>query len=118
MVHLKTLDEAKREVGEYAQLLANRVGFMEPNRIVAALAGRALQLFLDATCVRCSGRGFNGGFNAPRALCTACGASGRAHFHLSKTERHSSFIRALLARMDLHCHRVQQQMSRWLRQRG
>jgi hypothetical protein len=118
LVHLKTLREAKTEVGEYARLKANHIGFMEPDRIVNALAGRALQLFLDATCVRCSGRGFSGGFNAPRTLCTACGASGRAHYHLSKTERHSSFIRGLLAKMDLECHRVQQQMSRFLRQRG
>jgi hypothetical protein len=35
---------------------------------------------------------------------------------LSKTERHSAFIRSLLAEMDLKCHRVQQQMSRVLRQ--
>lgn len=116
MVHLKTLHEAKVEVASYARLKANRVGFMEPDRIVNALASRALQLFLDTTCIRCSGRGFNGGFSGPKKLCTACGSSGKSYFHLSKTEKHAAFIRRLLAEMDLRCHRAQQQMSRWVRQ--
>lgn len=116
MVYLKTLHEAKVAVGAFARSKANQTRFMEPDAVVNELAGKALQLFLDATCPRCAGRGFNGGFNAPRTLCTACGASGRAHYHLSKTEGHSAFIRSLLAEMDLKCHRVQKQMSRVLRQ--
>lgn len=118
MIHLKTLHEAKVAVGAFARHLANKRRFMEPDAVVNRLAAKALQLFLDATCHQCAGRGFNGGFNAARALCTACGASGRSHYHLSKTEFHSAFIRSLLAEMDLKCHRVQQQMSRWLRQRA
>lgn len=118
MIRLKTLKEAKVALAEYALLKAARIGLHESPKTVTALAAKALQLWLDATCSRCSGRGFSGGFGVPRILCTACGASGKSGFHLSKTDAHSAFIRRLLAEMDLRMHRVQQQMSRWLRQRG
>lgn len=118
LVHMKTLREARDAIGAFARKKAVRVAFSEPDRVVNALAGKALQLFLDATCSACSGRGFSGGFTAPIVLCTACGASGKAHYNLSRTERHSAFIRSLLAEMDLKCHRVQQQMNHWLRQQS
>ena len=115
LVHMKTLHEAKEAVGGYARWLANRARFMEPDDKVNTLAAQALQLFLDATCSACGGRGFNGGNLHPMVWCTACGATGKAHHRLSKTESDTAFIRGLLAEMDLKCHRVQQQMSRWMR---
>lgn len=118
MVHMKTLHEARDAIGNYARGLANRAQFMQPDAKVNTLAAQALQMFLDATCPACMGRGFNGGHLKPVVWCNACGASGKAHHALSKTEQDSAFIRRLLAEMDLKCHRVQQQMSRWLRQRG
>ena len=118
MVHLKTLHEARDAVGAYAVGLANRASFMENDATVGKLAAKALQMFLDATCSACMGRGFNGGHLTPMVWCNVCGTSGKAHHALSKTERDEAFIRRLLAEMDLKCHRVQQQMSRWLRQRG
>lgn len=115
MVYLKTLDEAKEAVGGYARWLANRSRFIQSDAVVNKLAAKALQLFLDATCSTCSGRGFSGGFNAPRVLCTTCGATGRSHYHLSKTEPNSAFVRALLAEMDMKCHRVERAMVAMLR---
>ena len=115
MVHLKSLREASDAVRGYALWLAVYRRFHEPSGVVKDLAAKALQLWLDAVCSACQGRGFNGGFNGPKIMCTACGNTGRAHWQLSKREPHAAFIRMLLAEMDLKTHRVEQAMRRMLR---
>lgn len=118
LARLKTLREAADAVGDFARLMAIRQRFAEPNAVVNTLAAKALQLWLDAVCSACRGRGFNGGFNGPKIMCTACGNTGRAHWQLSKREPHAAFIRTLLADMDLKAHRVEQTMRRFLRSNG
>lgn len=118
LVHLKTLREAAESLGSFGCWLATRTRLMESDRTVRALAGKAMNLWLDGTCSVCSGRGFNGGFNGPKIMCTACGNTGRAHWSLSKREPHAAFIRRLLAEMDRKVSVVEDQMRRYLRQNG
>lgn len=118
LVHLKTLRETTDALGRFACMQATRRKFMEPDAVVLGLASKSLNLWLDGTCSACSGRGFNGGFNGPKLMCTSCGSSGRAHWQLSKREPHAAFIRGLLAEMDRMASRVEDEMRRFLRQNG
>lgn len=115
MVHLKTLREAADALGAFAIGAATRMKFMRPDAEVLELAGKALNLWLDGTCSSCSGRGFNGGFGIPKAMCTACGGTGRAHWQLPKSEPNAAFILGLLSEMDRKVMAVERRMSRLLR---
>lgn len=57
-----------------------RQGMADRQAIIGILAGRVLDVFLEPTCIRCSGRGFNGGYNGVQTICNnrgGCGGSGK-----------------------------------------
>jgi len=53
----------------------------ERNRTIGLLAGKVLDVFMEPTCIRCSGRGFSGGYSGTiQTKCNTrggCGGSGR-----------------------------------------
>jgi hypothetical protein len=112
MVHLKTLHEAKQALGAFANYHADRLRLPFGPNTVNALAGRALQAWLDAICGACSGRGFNGGYLTPKVLCTQCSATGRAQYRINTEDRAGHFQRFLLAKMDAKCERVERAIAR------
>ena len=58
-----------------------RVAHVNRSEVIRILAGRVLDVFLEPTCIRCSGRGFSGGYNGgPQIKCNTrggCGGSGK-----------------------------------------
>lgn len=136
MVHLKTLPEARSAVHNFARALALRERFMphgknpalyrdqelRRTRAVAAIAARALELWIDSTCPHCNGRRFNGGHSTPITWCQPCGATGdRGHgpqaFRLAKDDAGHSFGRALMSAMDAKAEWVARRMGHFMAQR-
>lgn len=115
LIQLKTLASAKAALLSYALRQATLRRFMRPDEDVAKIAGRALEAWLDPTCMHCDGRGFNGGFDAPRALCTRCGGTGRRPIRLGPSNSDHEFGRFLLAQMDAKTEWVARRMRRLLR---
>lgn len=115
LVHAPSLEPAKRSLGEFAGWLAARQQFRAPAVIVMAIAGRALDSWLDPLCHHCTGRGFTGGYSAPMVLCKSCGGTGIRHPRLGKTDAEHAFGRALLVEMDRKAERVARSMARFLR---
>jgi hypothetical protein len=115
LIHLPGLDETKRDLATFASALATKRRFMMPDKIVMAIAGRALDSWLDPLCHHCTGRGFSGGYSAHRTLCKHCGGTGRRYPRLGKTDADHEFGRALLVEMDRKAEAVSRSMSRYLR---
>lgn len=115
LVHAPSLEPAKRSLGEFANWLAVRQHFRAPAVIVMAIAGRALDSWLDPLCHHCTGRGFTGGYSAPMVLCKPCGGTGIRHPRLGKTDAEHAFGRALLVEMDRKAERAARSMARFLR---
>lgn len=114
LIQLKTLASAKAALLSYALRQATLRRFMRPDEDVAKIAGRALEAWLDPTCMHCDGRGFNGGFDAPRALCTHCGGTDRRPIRLGPSNSDHEFGRFLLAQMDAKTEWVARRMRRLL----
>ena len=54
---MPSLGSVKNELGRFAVRQATLRKFMEPDSVVLALVGQALQMFLDPTCHKCNGVG-------------------------------------------------------------
>ena len=128
MVHLKTLPEACTAVHGFARMHAIRSRFMPPkipahevrrNEVVAKVAARALDVWIDPACPHCQGRGFHGGYTEPVVICQECGGttnrlSGRRGERLGKSEAAHQFGLSLLAEMDRKAETVERAMQRFL----
>ena len=84
-------------------------------RTISAIANTALYAWLSPVCVRCHGRGFNGGFGVPVVFCTACVGLGKRLLWLSKTDQGNALGRLLLRHMDEKTTLVAERMGRFLR---
>lgn len=114
LIHLKTLSAARQAIGDYAERQAYIRRFMRPRGIIASIAGRALESWLDPNCRHCEGRGQSGGFGTPVILCTTCHGSGRRHVRLGKTNDEHEFGRMLLCKMDSATDRAGRLMRRFV----
>ena len=114
---LKSLRTARDELGQYSLEQAERKGFARPMRVVFALTGRVLDVFLDPTCHHCEGRGFNGGTHRgePQVLCKPCRGSGHRRDEIGKDEQERAFAVHLLLQLDLILAEVDRQMRGFLR---
>lgn len=100
LMHLKSLRETKDAVGRHAIAMATRWEFMENDRAVLSLTGRALRAFLDPLCHKCNGSKHIGAYGASLRVCRACSGTGLAKDGLGETPAERYFIGRLLADMD------------------
>lgn len=117
LVRMKSLREARDELGRLAVTEATRRRFMEPDHIVLVLAGRVLEHWLDPTCHRCQGRGFNGGAHRGelQSICRPCRGSGSRRDLLGQTHEQQHFCAGLRAEIDSRLAEVDRAMRGWLR---
>lgn len=145
LMRLQSLASTKQAFGEWAMSMAIRRRFMdvgplpvvdpeksslvaawrkgkaEQFRVVAALAGRILDLVLDPNCYRCEGRGFNGGYSQnPQRICNdlrkgGCGGSGRRSTQIGKSKEEDDFAAYLLTEIDIMLGRQTREMNAKLR---
>lgn len=117
LVRMKSLREARELLGELAYMEATRQRFMEPDHVVAVLAGRVLEHWLDPNCDKCDGRGFVGGSHRGelQALCRPCRGSGARRDLLGQTAEQQRFCAHLRAGMDRRLADVDDAMLNWLR---
>lgn len=92
LIHLKTLESTKQQLGAFALNLSKTYPFQLTKRDLMALTGRVLDAFLDPNCPHCQGRGFNGGRyrGDKQVICRPCKGAGHRHDDVGKTadERH------------------------------
>lgn len=73
--------------------------------VIAILAGRVLDVFLEPTCLRCSGRGFSGGYNGKvQTICNnraGCGGSGKRSIdNIGNTKEQHDFSQFLYGQAE------------------
>lgn len=119
LMRMKTLPAARDALGRWAVVKATTGRFMVPDTVVLKLVGRVLQAFLDPNCHGCQGRGFNGGYGAPKVFCRTCkDHSGKARDALGQDAAERLFCKTLLSEMDRKLDEVSRLMARFLSQRG
>lgn len=117
LMSLRTLGDTREALGRFSLLRATRERFMQPDKMVLKIAGRALDAWLDPMCPVCSGRGFNGGFGAPIVLCNTCGGSTRRFPQLANWDDGHQFGVGLMTVMDTKTEYVRKMMVTFLRTR-
>lgn len=112
---MPSLGAVKNELGRFAVRQATLRKFMEPDSVVLALVGQALQMFLDPTCHKCNGVGHAGGYGLPEVVCKHCDG-GRRTFRLAgRTDQQREFMKFLLAQMEASTGFAEDQMRKLLR---
>ena len=119
MLRLKTLNSAKEALGRFARQHATRARFMRPDKEVAELAGKALDLFLSPNCPRCEGRGKWGGYDSPVVLCPppkrgGCNGTGKRSVRDVDGEG-ARFVNSLLSEMERKLSSLDAQMNAFLK---
>lgn len=121
LMQLKSLQQVRSDVGEFAVAYATKTSFMRPDVEVLKLAGRVLGVFLEPLCGKCEGRGFTGGGrheqSGPQVWCVTCGRTGRRKHRLGQDEEERRFMGGLLDHLERSSSRFEQQMSRRLHDR-
>jgi hypothetical protein len=112
---MTSLMGTREAVGRWALKQATVLKFMQPDAVVYKLSGQALDVWLDAACHHCGGKGFTGGYGVPQVLCKHCGSTGSRRYRMGTNDLEHEFGRALLTRMDAKCDRVAKAMGRYLR---
>lgn len=111
---LQSLREAKALFGQYAVVAATKRRFMQPDRVVLALAGRVLDVFLNPRCRHCEGRGFTGGgrheHTSPEIFCRPCRGSGQRRDMVGETQDERNFAGHLQMLVDALMFDVQKQI--------
>ncbi len=111
---LQSLREAKAMFGQYAVVAATKRCFMQPDRVVMALAGRVLDVFLNPRCRHCEGRGFTGGgrheHTGPEIFCRPCRGSGQRRDLVGETQDERNFAGHLQMLVDALMFDVQKQI--------
>lgn len=117
MNKLTMFHPAVTAMDKFAQDAATRASLKAEPRAVYMTAVFALDAWLVPNCYHCGGRGFNGGFDVPRIMCTHCGGTGKRQVRLGKVEVMHQFGRKLLTHMDSKCDLVAKRMREFLSQR-
>ena len=132
---LKSLTSTKDAVGQWAVAEAEKAGFMPLGpipkalaevkgwrtahaaraQLIATLAGRTLDAWLDPLCPKCEGRTFNGGYGSPRIGCKSCRETGKRTAALSKVATEQSFCMRLAAQMSVKASGAEEEMKRRLK---
>lgn len=112
---MPSLTSVKNELGRFAVRQATLRRFMEPDSVVLALVGQALQMFLDPTCHRCNGVGYTGGYGLPEVVCKHCDGGKRTFRLAGRTESQREFLKFLMAQMEASAGFAEDQMRKLLR---
>lgn len=117
MVRIKSLREAREELGRMAVIEATRQQFMQPDGLVLVLAGRVLEHWLAPLCAKCDGRGFTGGSHRGelQTICKDCRGSGARRDMVGKTSEELRFCSHLRMTIDQRLAEVDAQMRGWMR---
>jgi len=100
MVMLKTLRPARDAVGAFALGLAVRSGFLRGQAEVLAVAGKALELYVDPQCGHCHGRGMVEVEGGVPTLCPVCHGSRRRHLRLGPDDESERFGDRLICELE------------------
>lgn len=100
MVMLKTLRPARLAVEAFSLGLAARAGFDRQPVHVLAVAGKALELYVDPHCGHCNGLGLVVVDGGPPAICPVCNGSRRRALRLGPDEPSEQFGRRLGAELE------------------
>lgn len=99
---LRSLDEAKVDVGIYAIELAKKQRFHRGQEIVLRLAWEVIGVFLDPICATCDGTGVKGSAyrGEEEKPCTACRLTGQRRYRMGKDDTDRWFADILLGRLQ------------------
>jgi len=102
LIHLKTLDSAKRAVAAFAIRSAMKQRFMARNEVVVKLAGRVLDVWLDPTCHVCDGTGWvSSGYHGTFVkACDACNGTGNRRENMGTNEASRWFAFLLMGNLQ------------------
>lgn len=100
ITRLRSLPSTRDALGRFADDLATRRRYMRPYDVVAKIAGRTLELWLDPQCPVCTGRASLGVLGGPQTICPACKGTGKRPYNLHETVAGHDFGRMLMDEMD------------------
>lgn len=116
MGHLKTLNQARVSLVQFAMDAAPRWGVRLETNVLAIVVGKALSAWLDPNCPRCGGTGAIGGYDGkPANVCRRCGGSGKTKHGLGESDAERYFAHRLLSAMDSKMGEADSVMKRYLR---
>jgi len=116
MGHLKTLNQARVSLVQFAMDAAPRWGVKLETNVLAIVVGKALSAWLDPNCPRCGGTGAIGGYDGkPANVCRRCGGSGKTKHGLGESDSERYFAHRLLSAMDSKMGEADSVMKRYLR---
>lgn len=116
LVHLQTLDPAKKALCAFAIGHATRERFLRSDDVVSRIAMKALEVWLDEVCRACSGVGYLGGNGlVPRMKCPNCDTTGRRPARLGDSDADHEFGRSILSAMERKAAFIERAWARWLR---
>ncbi len=115
LMKMPSLPSVKAELGRWAVRQATIRAFMEPDKVVLALVGQAMQMFLDPTCQKCNGVGKTGEYGGAMPLCKHC-VDGKRTFKLAgRTDQQRAFVQFVLSSMEKSASGAEDSMKRLLR---
>lgn len=107
MLQLKSLSETRDVLHRWAEIEATRRAYMLTDKEVSAMIGPILDIFIDANCYKCGGRGSTGKHGAPQRICPACSGVGKRHGRndgreakIGRTQVQNDFAGHVLSEMD------------------
>jgi len=119
LIKLRTLDQAKRAILNFAVKQAERRGVDPQDHALIDLCGKVLDVWLDRKCHHCEGRGFNGGYREPQVHCRPCRGSGNRRLgQLHEVEAFHQYGLWLLNLMDTKSTGAMGQINRKTRTNG
>lgn len=113
---MATLREARERLGAFAYALAAHRRVNLTAEVVAQLAGRTLDAFLEPNCHHCDGRGFSGGGRheqtGPQLICKPCRGTGTRRVDIGRDAAERRFASHLMMSMDAQMYEVQRAIGR------
>ena len=117
LIGLRSLEPAKQALWNFALRQAPHKACKSAPADLGKLVGQVLDVWLDKLCHHCEGRGFNGGYDSPRLMCTKCSGSGsRRSGKLGANQAEQTFGLWLLNVIDSRCNGSLRQVQSKTRQ--